>query len=94
MNARGMRYKYSSMHVTIKPKGLSQKLEESEKGDRQVRCLQHNPKKTKHRCSPENRRSNGESQVVQESEEQVGGEPVRSTAHTKASQNSTGPRAT
>ena len=35
------------------------------------RCLQHNLEKTKHRCSPENRRSNGESQVVQGSEEQV-----------------------
>ena len=25
------------------------------------KCLQHNPEKTKYRCSPENRRSNGES---------------------------------
>ena len=24
-------------------------------------CLEHNPEKTKHRCSPENRRSNRES---------------------------------
>ena len=87
------------LYVTIKPKGLSQRFEEGEEGDRQIRCLQHNSEKTKHRCSPKNRRSNGESQVVQESGEQVGGEPsfllsVRSTAHTKASQNSTGPRAT
>ena len=87
------------VYVTIKPKRLSQRFEESEEGDRQIRCHQHNPEKTKHRCSPENRRSNGESYVVQGSEEQVGGEPsfflsVRSTAHTKASQNSTGPRAT
>ena len=84
VNARGMRYEI---------------FEESEEGDRQIRCLKHNPEKTKHRCSPENRRSDGELQVVQGSEEQVGGEPsfllsVRSTAHTKASQNSTGPRAT
>ena len=94
-----MRYKYI-LYVTIKPKGLSQRFEESEEGDRQTRCLQHNPEKIKHRCcSTENRRSNGESQVVQGSEEQVGGEPsfllsVSSTTHTKASQNSTGPRAT
>ena len=57
---------------TIKPKGLSQRFE-GEEGDRQIRCLQHNPEKAKHRCSPENRRSNGELQVVQGSEEQVGG---------------------
>ena len=49
------------VYVTIKPKGLSQRFEESEEGDRQIRCLQHNPEKIKHRCSPENRRSNGES---------------------------------
>ena len=80
------------MYVTIKLKGLSQRFEESEEGDQQIRCLLHNPEKTKHRCSPENRRSSGESQVVHGSEEQVGGEPyfllsVRSTAHTKAPQN-------
>ena len=61
------------VYVTIKPEGLSQRFEEGEEGDRQIRCLQHNPENTKHRCSPENRRSNGESQVVQGSEEQVGG---------------------
>ena len=51
------------VHVTIKPKGLSQRFEENEEGDRQIRCPQHNPeKKTKHVLSPpENRRSNGES---------------------------------
>ena len=54
VNARGK-------YVTIKPEGLIQIFEESEEGDRQIRCLQHNPEKTKHRCSPENRRSNGES---------------------------------
>ena len=36
------------MYVTIKPKDLSQRFEESEEGERQVRCLQHNPEKTKH----------------------------------------------
>ena len=64
---------------------MSQRFEEGEEGDRQMRCRQHNPEKTKHRCLPENRGSNGESQVVQGSEGQVGGEPsllsVRSTAH-------------
>ena len=49
---------------TIKPKGLSQRFE-GEEGDRQIRCLQHNPELS-----------------------------VRFTAHTKASQNSTCPRAT
>ena len=41
------------VYVTIKPKGLSQRFEESDEGDRQIRCLQHNPEKTKTRCSPE-----------------------------------------
>ena len=59
------------VYVTIKPNVLSQKFEEGEEGDRQIRC-QHNPEKTRHRCSPENRRSNGESHVAQGSEEQVG----------------------
>ena len=36
------------VHVTIKTKGLSQRFEESEEGDRQIRCLQHN--------NPENRK--------------------------------------
>ena len=49
------------MYVTIKLKGLSQRFEESEEGDWQIRCLQHNPEKNKHRRSPENRRSTGES---------------------------------
>ena len=47
---------------------------------------------TPFRCSPESRRSNGESPVVQGSEEQVGTD--RSTANTKAPQNNTGLRAT
>ena len=49
------------IYVTIKPKGLSQRFEESEEGDRQMICLQHNPQEIKHRCSPssESRRSNG-----------------------------------
>ena len=34
------------VYVTIKPKGLSQRCEESEEGDRQIRCLD-NPEKTK-----------------------------------------------
>ena len=41
------------VYVTIKLKGLSQRFEESDEGDRQIRCLQHNPEKTKTRCSPE-----------------------------------------
>ena len=60
VNARGMRYEFT-WYVTIKPKGLSQRCEESEEGDRQIICLQYNPEKTKDRCSPENRRSNRES---------------------------------
>ena len=40
------------VYVTIKPKGLSQIFEEGEEGDRRIRCLQHNPEKTKPRCSP------------------------------------------
>ena len=39
------------VYVTIKLEGLSQRFEESDEGDRQIRCLQHNPEKT--RCSPE-----------------------------------------
>ena len=54
------------------------------------RCLQHSPEKTKHRCSTENRRRNGGSQVAKGSEEQVGREPcvlsVRPSARAKASQ--------
>ena len=46
------------VYVTITPKGLSQRFEEHEEGDRQIRCLQNNPEKTKHRCSPGSRRSN------------------------------------
>ena len=34
------------MYVTIKLKDLSQRFEESEEGDRQITCLQHNPEKT------------------------------------------------
>ena len=35
------------VYVTIKKtKSLSQRFEESEEGDRQIRCLQHNPEKT------------------------------------------------
>ena len=32
-------------YVTIKPEGLIQRFEGSEEGDRQIRCLQHNPEK-------------------------------------------------
>ena len=35
------------VYVTIKPKGLSQRFEEGEEGDRQIRCLQYNPEKKK-----------------------------------------------
>ena len=41
------------VYVTIKLKGLGQRFEESDEGDQQIRCLQHNPEKTKTRCSPE-----------------------------------------
>ena len=39
------------VHVTMKPKGLSQRFEESEEGAWHIRCLEHNtnPGKTKHR---------------------------------------------
>ena len=57
VNAR----KEVQVYVTIKPEGLLQRFEEREEGDRQIICLQHNPENTKHRCSPENRRSNEES---------------------------------
>ena len=30
-------------YVKIKPKCLNQRFEESEEGDRQIRCLRHNP---------------------------------------------------
>ena len=73
VNARGMRYKLSICND--KTKRFESEIEESEEGDRQIRCLQHNPEKTKHRCSPENRPSNGEPYAVQRSEKQVGGEP-------------------
>ena len=42
VNARGKRYKYRAL-CNDKPEGLIQRLEESEEGDRQIRCLQHNP---------------------------------------------------
>ena len=35
VNARGKRYKYRAIYVTIKLKGLSQRSEESDEGDRQ-----------------------------------------------------------
>ena len=43
------------VYVTIKLKGLSQRFEESDEGDRQIKikCLQHNPEETKTRYSPE-----------------------------------------
>ena len=44
--------KRNKVYVTIKAKGLSQRFEEGGEGDQQ-RCLQHNPEKTKYRCSPE-----------------------------------------
>ena len=68
-----MYVKASIMRYKCICKDVSQSFEEGEEGDRQIRCLQHNPDKTEHRCSPENRRSNGESQVVQGTEEQVVG---------------------
>ena len=41
------------VYVTIKAKCLSQRLfEAGGQGDQQL-CLQHNPEKTKYRCSPE-----------------------------------------
>ena len=58
MYVRKRKRKEVQVYVTMKLKGLSQRFEESEEGDRQIRCLQHNPENTKHRCSPENRRSN------------------------------------
>ena len=36
------------VYVTIKRESLIQRLEESEEGDRQIRCLQHNPENIKH----------------------------------------------
>ena len=42
---------------TIKAKGLGQRFEERRRGRPADRCLQHNSEKTKHRCSPESRRS-------------------------------------
>ena len=48
-----MRQEVQVYYVTIKLKGLSQIFEESDEGDRQIRCLQHNPEKIKTRCSPE-----------------------------------------
>ena len=45
--------------LTIEQKGLGQRFEERRRGRPADRCLQHNPDKTKHRCSPESRRSNG-----------------------------------
>ena len=41
------------IYVMIEPNGLSQIFEESDESDRQIRCLQHNPEKTKTRCSSE-----------------------------------------
>ena len=86
VKATGVRY--TRYLLTIEPKGLGQIFDEAKRAT--GRCLQHNPEKTKHRCSPESRLRNGGSQVAYGSEKQVGGEPsllsIRSSAHAKAPQ--------